>query len=54
MKLSYDPACEKLARHFLTDEAQLHHLHQQLAQAIQDAVETWLDDKRHELREILQ
>ena len=42
-KFSYDSECESLARHFLSDEAELNTPvnEQELAQAIQDAVEDW-------------
>jgi lauroyl/myristoyl acyltransferase len=45
-KLSYDPACESLAEHFLLDtevddEAHMRRLIEELSQAIQEAVEQW-------------
>jgi Ser/Thr protein kinase RdoA (MazF antagonist) len=48
-KLSYDPACESLAEHFLLDtevvdsEAHMRRLIDELSQAIQDAVDQWFD-----------
>lgn len=42
-KYSYDPACETLAEHFLADKPS-HPLDKcELAQVIQDAVESWFD-----------
>ena len=43
---SYDPACEELARHFLQDVPcqSLNYL-PDLAQAIQRAVEEWLENE---------
>jgi hypothetical protein len=46
----YDPKCEELARAFLTDleknEDRQEHLHW-LAQAIQDAIESYMEDIPH-------
>jgi hypothetical protein len=52
----YDPECETLAEHFLSDEPQklgpaFEHYEarvKQLAQAIQDAVESWCEDNPRE------
>lgn len=46
-ELSYDPECEVLARYFLADApvgANIDDRAKRLAQHIQEAVETWLDD----------
>jgi lauroyl/myristoyl acyltransferase len=45
-RMTYDPACESLAKHFLQDtevddEAHMRRLVEDLAQAIQEAVEQW-------------
>lgn len=48
-KHSFDPECLELARHFLDGEPK--HLAEQaddLAQAIQDAVESWFEYEREE------
>lgn len=52
-KYSYDGECEKLARHFLVDEPQFGRLHQELAQHIQDAVETWIEAERDRVVSVL-
>lgn len=44
----YDPKCEELAKHFLEDEPELRHGTQHLAQEIQDAIEDWIVEHRHE------
>ena len=41
--MSYDPRCEELARYFLDDDADLSLVHG-LAQAIQDAIEGWVEE----------
>ena len=41
--MSYDPACEELARHFLSDLARPE-LAAKLAQHIQTEIEGWLED----------
>lgn len=43
----YDPACEDLALHFLPDQwfPSRARVAAELAQAIQDAIEAWLDDR---------
>lgn len=43
---SYDSACEELAEHFLTGspQARLPEAKEELAQDIQDAVESWFAD----------
>ena len=41
-KISYDPACETLADHFLVDYPTVHpEARKDLAQTIQEAVEDW-------------
>jgi hypothetical protein len=52
-KLSYDPACETLAEHFLQDqevddEAHMRRLIVALSQAIQEAVEAWFASREGE------
>ena len=42
--MSYDPKCEELAKHFLSDLAR-DQLVQELSQWIQDAVEDWLSQR---------
>ena len=48
--LSFDSKCYDLAEHFLEDEPTLktEEMKNQLAQEIQDAVESWIIDKRDE------
>lgn len=53
--MGYDAKCETLARAFLADEfndplpmAEVNRLTAALAQAIQDAIEAWLQDYRQE------
>jgi hypothetical protein len=50
--MSYDPACDDLARHFLNgtqaDEVNI----AALAQVIQDAIQDWLTDFEDDLRDI--
>ena len=41
---AYDPACLELAEHFLQDEPRLSA--HELAQAIQQAVEDWIESER--------
>ena len=49
----YDPACEELARHFLSDRAPAR-LCADLSQTIQDAVEDWLTDKSSDITDQIQ
>lgn len=43
-RYSYDPACEELARHFLSDLApSSDQFARDLAQHLQDEIETWLE-----------
>lgn len=51
MPRSYDPACEELARHFLSDEEFENDHVAELAQHIQDAIEDWIEAKRIALDE---
>ena len=51
-RLLYDPQCEDLARHFLSDLAQ-RELVQELAAEIQRAVEDWIDQERARLGDSL-
>jgi hypothetical protein len=41
-QMSYDPACEVLARHFLHDSGYPEKFITELAQHIQDQIEDWL------------
>jgi hypothetical protein len=49
--MSYDPACEDLARHFLSDVA-APLLVQKLAQHIQDEIKDWIISETKRLGEI--
>jgi vacuolar-type H+-ATPase subunit E/Vma4 len=51
--MSYDPQCWELAQHFLPDGATVR-LKNELAQAIQDAIEDWLTEERDRLKGVLQ
>lgn len=47
---SYDPECEKLARHFLGDLAS-ERLVQELSQELQQRVEDWLEYEKGQLEQ---
>jgi cytochrome c551/c552 len=44
--MSYDPACENLARHFLDDLHASEKLIKELAQCIQDEIDDWIMAER--------
>ena len=44
--MSFDPACFDLAQIFLEDEPRLRARVKELAQAIQDAIEDWIETNR--------
>jgi hypothetical protein len=48
MFVSYDTRCFELAEYFLIDEPDFRHKVGDLAQAIQDAIDDWLDAQRAE------
>ncbi len=49
--MSFDSRCYDLAEIFLLDEPKLRVKTNQLAQAIQDAIEIWIDMENRELEE---
>jgi hypothetical protein len=50
--VSFDSKCYDLAEHFLTEEPGLNteEMKDQLAQAIQETVESWINDERDKLQ----
>lgn len=50
--MSYDPACETLARHFLGASSE--RLAKELAQHIQDEVESWIESEAERLAEAIE
>lgn len=48
-QITYDPACEDLARHFLSPDNW--HEAPALARAIQQAIEDWLEYRSAEIRD---
>jgi len=49
----FDPKCLELACHFLGDFPEIAALRNQLAQHIQDEIESWLEDEAQKRREAL-
>jgi hypothetical protein len=43
--MSYDPKCEELAQHFLSDSTLSTRWVKELAQHIQDEIEFWIEDE---------